>query len=578
MKKIIAAAVFCWLLLVQLGAVELKPVKYVFLFIGDGTSYPQREAANRYLKATNAEPLFIDAMPFHRSTRTAAANNVVTDSAASGTAIACGSKTNKNMLGLAPDGSLLESCATLARKNGRKVGILTSVTLNNATPAAFYGHQDNRHNYYLLGTELVKSGFDYFAGGAVADAMPRSTARPDNIPALKQRIAALEAEIESCRKANARIDAGRQEARKTGDNAKFEAFQKEKKANSTRWKKAHDQLRYANQDLKTAENFVGNIMDYAKQNGFLTISSRSRERISALKPGCGKVIAVGKTLSGPLQWEIDAAGDVQATSLAFLTAKGIELLDNQNGFFMMIEGGKIDWSCHGNDAGTMLREVLGFDDAVKVAADFAKRHPQDTLIVVTGDHETGGLCLPGTPEQLKNLGAQKHSADYFSRKLRQLKKEDGEDKLAKAKALVTECFGLQFDGEGPMTMNADEKMALEGALLRALGEKSAIEVGFYDNAAAAIKAGKNPGAVFLATLLVSRKSGLEWGTQGHTALPVRTSAMGAQAEEFLAPGNLTEEQKKPYYTHDPKIEVPLPEIDNSDIGIRLKQVVAPLQI
>ena len=114
MKKIIAAAVFCWLLLVQLGAVELKPVKYVFLFIGDGTSYPQREAANRYLKATNAEPLFIDAMPFHRSTRTAAANNVVTDSAASGTAIACGSKTNKNMLGLAPDGSLLESCATLA--------------------------------------------------------------------------------------------------------------------------------------------------------------------------------------------------------------------------------------------------------------------------------------------------------------------------------------------------------------------------------------------------------------------------------------------------------------------------------
>ena len=54
--------------------------------------------------------------------------------------------------------------------------------------------------------------------------------------------------------------------------------------------------------------------------------------------------------------------------------------------------------------------------------------------------------------------------------------------------------------------------------------------------------------------------------------------MGAQAEEFLAPGNLTEEQKKPYYTHDPKIEVPLPEIDNSDIGIRLKQVVAPLQI
>ena len=576
MGKKIWVGIICGLLLLQLTAAELKPVKYVFLFIGDGTSYPQQELAARYLKATGQGALFIDTMPFHRSTRTAAANNVVTDSAASGTAIACGSKTDKGRLGVAPDGSPLESCAALAKKNGRKVGILSSVTLNNATPAAFYGHQDNRHNYYLLGIELVNSHFDYFAGGSIADAMPRSAARPQNIPALKQRVAQLEAAIELCRKENSRIDAGRIEAKQAGDNARFEEFQKQKKANSSKWAEIHLQLLYANQDLKAAENFVGNIIDYAKKNGYQTITSRSRERISTLKPGNEKILAFGKLTSGTLLWEIDAAGDPQATDLAFLTAKGIELLDNPNGFFMMVEGGKIDWACHAHDTGTVLREVLGFDEAIKVAANFAARHPQDTLIIVTGDHETGGLCFSGTPEQLRCLDAQKHSSEYFSRELKMLKQRAGTDKLNEARKLVTKCFGLLFDGEGAMALTAEEKVVMEAALLQALGEKATIEAGFYMTASAAVNAGKNPGAVYLASLLLSRRAGVVWAARDHTALPVRTSAMGHQAELFLSPGNLTEEQKKMHHTHDPNINIPTPELENSDIGARLKQLLAPI--
>ena len=583
MNKILTRK-FAWaaaavLLLFQAGAQELKPVKYVFLFIGDGMSYPQREAADRYLKTLGRSPLLINSMPYNRSTRTVAANNVVTDSAASGTAIATGSKTNKGYLGIAPDKSPLYSCAVTARKNGRKVGILTTVTLNNATPAAFYGHQDNRHNYYQLGIELVKSNFDYFAGGTIADAMPRKNARPENIPALKQRVTDLEAEIQRFQTNNDRINRLRSEAQKAGDKAKVTAFTKEKQENSRKWAKVHTELRLAQRDLKCAEDFVGNIVSHAAKQGYLTVTSSSpKDRIAALKPGKQeKVLVFGKLQNGgTIPWAIDAAVDPEATSLAFLTAKGIELLDNPDGFFMMVEGGKIDWGCHGNDLGTMIHEMIAFDEAVKVAADFAKKHPDDTLIVVTGDHETGGLEFCGKSD-FSILNAQKHSSEYFSTRLRRLKSSSETDKITKSKQLVTDVFGLQFSGSGPMAMSGDEKNALEGALYRALGEKSSVEAGFYSTAEAAIKAGKNPGAVAIANLLVSRRAGVKWNTQGHSALPVRTSAMGAQAEQFLRPGTLTAEQKKMHHTHNPNVTIPAPEIDNTDIGLRMKQVVAPVR-
>ena len=69
------------------------------------------------------------------------------------------------------------------------------------------------------------------------------------------------------------------------------------------------------------------------------------------------------------------------------------MLNNDKGFFMMVEGGKIDWACHANDAGSTIHDTLAFADAVQVAIDFAAEHPDETLILVTGDHETGGLSI-----------------------------------------------------------------------------------------------------------------------------------------------------------------------------------------
>ena len=83
-------------------------------------------------------------------------------------------------------------------------------------------------------------------------------------------------------------------------------------------------------------------------------------------------------------------GDI---TLADFTAKAIKMLDNENGFFVMVEGGKIDWACHGNDAATVIHEVIAFDKAVENALSFYEKHPDETLIIVTADHETGGLAL-----------------------------------------------------------------------------------------------------------------------------------------------------------------------------------------
>jgi alkaline phosphatase len=120
---------------------------------------------------------------------------------------------------------------------------------------------------------------------------------------------------------------------------------------------------------------------------------RTAAEIAALDSSTGKCYAIAPNIqdSGSMSYAIDQKdGDI---SLADLVAKGIEVLDNENGFFLMAESGKIDWSCHANDAMTTIEEVLDFEAAVQVVYDFAQQHPDETLVIVTGDHETGGMTI-----------------------------------------------------------------------------------------------------------------------------------------------------------------------------------------
>ena len=92
-----------------------------------------------------------------------------------------------------------------------------------------------------------------------------------------------------------------------------------------------------------------------------------------------------------MNYAMDAAnGEWQLTDYV---KKGIELLNNKKGFFMMTESGKIDWACHANDAAASIHDVLEMSNAVQAAVDFYNAHPNETLILVTADHETGGMAI-----------------------------------------------------------------------------------------------------------------------------------------------------------------------------------------
>ena len=178
-----------------------KAPKYVFLFIGDGMSYPQFQATSDYLGAladsdymqaepslddnkgaTLAGPEYLNFMNFDvaGSAVTYDSNSFAPDSASTATSIATGHKTYSGSINV--DETATKTYETITEKvheqKGMKVGIISSVNLNHATPAAFYAHQASRNDYYDIGVELVESGFEYFAGGGLKKVTGPDSANP----------------------------------------------------------------------------------------------------------------------------------------------------------------------------------------------------------------------------------------------------------------------------------------------------------------------------------------------------------------------------------------------------------------
>lgn len=454
--------------------------KYVFLFIGDGMSVSQASAAEMYKAALKGEPragvekLNFSTFPAQGMTTTYSSESLITDSAAAGTAIACGVKTYNAGVGVDADGKPVPTFAEMARDKGMKVGIVTSVSLDHATPAAFYAHQKSRKSYYEIGLELAASNFDYFAGGGFVD--------PEG-----------------------------KKSKKEGD-------------------KVH-------------------VVEAVKKAGYSFIEDKAG--FEALGAGA-KAVVVNPRLQDEqsMTYSIDARpGDI---SLADLTAKGIEVLDNPKGFFMMVESGKIDWACHANDAMAAIGDVLAFEEAVARAMEFAARHPAETLVVVTGDHETGGLGLgfSGTKYStyFKNLQHQKGSYVAFDEEFEAWRKANPGAPFEKVAGLVEERFGLKVPSEADlaemakaaespeyaksvgsrfdMHLKAFELEDLKGAFARSMAGQTEAQGRDY-----LLYGGYEPFSVTL-THLLNQKAGLAWTSYSHTGVPVLTSAMGAGADSF----------------------------------------------
>lgn len=455
-------------------SLSARAPKYLFVFIGDGMSTPQRMIADEFSRKTGNGPLAMDSLPFQSITRTCSASSLVTDSAAAATAIACGVKTQNGRLGVDAEGVRAVSCAEVAKAHGRKVGILTSVTVTHATPAGFYSHRKNRGDTYGIALELAESGFDFFAGGGLG----------------------------------------------VSDD------------------KARRHERYAE---------CGDAYAYCEKKGFRIV--KTRQEFMSLKPGCGKILT--KFTNSHLEYTIDATPEVDQPTLAELTGKAIETLGGDAGFFIMVEGGRIDWAGHANDAATNLRDVLALDAAVKVALDFEAKHSDETLVIVTGDHETGGLSMgfsgTGYALYMERLAGQTMSVGRFDGKAREFFSRPFDD----VKPLVEKAFGLKFPSadsavsakkggkKDPMVLTESEIGEIRRAYEHDVEfHKAKVEENSKYDGEKRYQLGG------VCRLIVSHKSGIGWSSSHHTALPVLTSAKGCGAELFSGYMENTDISKK----------------------------------
>ena len=246
---------------------------------------------------------------------------------------------------------------------------------------------------------------------------------------------------------------------------------------------------------------------------------------------------------------IDADGS--QPELAELVGKGIELLDNEKGFFMMCEGGKVDYAGHANDAAANIKEILALDKAVKVAVAFAEKHPSETLIMVTGDHETGGMSLgfagTGGKFKVELLAGQKCSAELFSSMIKKMFREDLNLDFEMVKPLITEKFGLEF------TDDRDNPMRVHGAELKLLKEAFEKDREYVKKQVADTTAHNVSRRYVFASAVrsvLAAHAGIGWSSGSHTALPTLTTAQGASADIVVGMQ------------------------DNTDIGNRLKKLLS----
>lgn len=269
----------------------------VILCIGDGMGPEQVKAARLF----KGEPLFFETLQHQGSMTVAPATGLITDSAASATAMATGVKVNNGVLSVAQpgDGDALPTCLEHFQGYGKSVGLVTTASITHATPSAFAVHATNRYDYAAIAN-------DYLYGS-----------RP-----------------------NVLFGGGDNGMSPTG----------------------------------------------AVAAGYTVVTNRSE----LLAVESAEFVS-GQFGAYSMPYEYDGLGSLP--SLTDMTLAALRLLGNDpDGFFLMVEGGRIDHACHAHDIARCVAETLAFDAAVSAVHQWAAER-NDTLLIVTADHETGGLSV-----------------------------------------------------------------------------------------------------------------------------------------------------------------------------------------
>ena len=203
---------------------------------------------------------------------------------------------------------------------------------------------------------------------------------------------------------------------------------------------------------------------------------------------------------------------------------GIEQLSkNEKGFFMLVEGGKIDWAAHINDTRTVIGEVLNFDEALQPAIEFVQQHPAEATLVVTSDHDTGGLALGWYGAKYASdfavLAGQKRSAGAIYKELQPLRAQRAP--FHEARLAARSFFGLA-------DLSAREEADLAESWRQALKPWDERR----DDPEYRLKYGSFDPFVTECMRILAHRAGVAWTNWAHTAAAVPVSAMGAGAPAF----------------------------------------------
>ena len=209
-------------------------------------------------------------------------------------------------------------------------------------------------------------------------------------------------------------------------------------------------------------------------------------------------------------------------TLPQIVSTAIPFLDNRyERFFMMVEGGMIDYACHADDAATAFGEFWDMNEAMEVAYKFYQAHPDETLILVTADHETGGLALGNSDYtlQLDILQNQQCSAWFLSDLFTQLFKENKKPSWEAVKKIYKEQLGFWEKVE----ISTEEEKALKEIYKKACHGKAKDAKNMYKS----VNALGNEGIA-----LLNKKAHIGWTTRAHSAHAVPIFAIGQKAHLF----------------------------------------------
>jgi len=422
------------------GDAQVASPKNIIILFADGVASTQWEFGRYSSGVLRQQPFATTDVVFRQGTLGLASTDplgaFVTDSAAAGSAMSTGVKVVNGAVSITPDGKPVRTAMEVAKASGKRIGLVTTATVYDATPAAFSVHAKSRSEFQSIVDQYFALEPDVLLGGGAEYFLP-ATAPGGKRKDGKDVIAAFRAK-------------GWQVAR-----------------NSAELKAASS--------AKVLGLFADDDMDF--------------------------------------EIDRDAAKEPTTAEMATAALKALSQA-NANGFVLLVENENTDTAGHANDAAALMRALWAFDDAVKVALDYQRSHP-DTLILITGDHETGGFSPTYALKDLSSLA----SSNRFTVGDTQLKMLER----------ITMSFNTVKEklGDKPAGPALDELLAKHFPGFR-------LDPDLRELVLAGRPLERNTSYLPQNTLarMVARQAGFYWGTSGHTPEPVVIGAMGPGEQLF----------------------------------------------